>query len=79
MERYLVTFIGVLLASSIAAFLLYVPILPFAAVAVVLLGLILTFFLGFYLGTHETIPISHAKQKMVEMWKRLAAGISVTG
>jgi hypothetical protein len=70
MERYLVTSLGVLLVSSIAAFLLYVPLLPLAVVCVILLGLILTFFLGLYLGTQETIPIGHAKQKVIEMWRR---------
>jgi hypothetical protein len=70
MERYLVTSLGVLLASSISVFLLYVAILPLAVIGLVLLGLILTFSLGLYLGTQETIPIGHTKQKMIEMWRR---------
>ena len=70
MERCLVTCLCVLLASSIAAFLLYVAILPLAVVGLVLVGLILTFLLGLYLGTQETIPTGHAKQRMIEMWRR---------
>ena len=70
MERYVVSSLGVLLAGSIGAFLLYVPILPLAAVVLVLLGLILMFFLGLYLGVHETSPIGSVKQQMT-MWRRL--------
>jgi len=60
-ERYVLSFLGVLLAISIGAFFLYVPIVPLAAVAIVLLGLILMFFLGLYLGAHEMPEIGGAK------------------
>jgi hypothetical protein len=52
--RYLKTALGVLLGvlilGSLGAFLLYVPILPFAAVVIILLGLILMFVLGVQTG-----------------------------
>jgi len=46
MERYLTVFLGVLMLGSLGAFLLYVPVLPFAAVVIVLLSLVWMFILG---------------------------------
>jgi hypothetical protein len=52
--RYLSIFLGLLLGvlvfGSLGTFLLYVPILPFAAVVTVLIGLILMFILGVHTG-----------------------------
>jgi uncharacterized membrane protein YedE/YeeE len=52
--RYLSIFLGLLLGvlvfGSLGTFLLYVPILPFAAVVTVLIGLILMFILGVQTG-----------------------------
>jgi hypothetical protein len=66
-ERYLKIAIGVLLGflflGSLGAFLLYVPVLPFAAVAVVLLGLILMFTLGLQIG-RGTLRISRMRRAM---------------
>ncbi len=42
--------LGVLVLGTLGAFLLYVPILPFAAVITVLVGLILMFILGVQTG-----------------------------
>ena len=54
MARYLTpalgVILGVLILGSVGAFLLYVPILPFAAVVIILLGLILMFILGVQTG-----------------------------
>lgn len=50
MERYLTIFLGVLMLGSLGAFLLYVPVLPFAAVVIVLLSLVWMFFLGVHAG-----------------------------
>ena len=55
--RYLKTALGVLLGvlilGSLGAFLLYVPILPFAAAVTILLGLILMFVLGVQTGSRR--------------------------
>jgi uncharacterized membrane protein YedE/YeeE len=52
--RYLSIFLGILLGvlvfGSLGTFLLYVPILPFAAVVTVMVGLILMFILGVQTG-----------------------------
>jgi len=50
MERYLTIFLGVLMLGSLGAFLLYVPVLPFAAVVIVLLSLVWMFILGVQTG-----------------------------
>lgn len=53
-ERYLTIFLGALLGllilGSLGTFFLYVPILPFAATVVVMIGLILMFILGVQTG-----------------------------
>jgi hypothetical protein len=55
-ERYITialgVFLGVLILGSLGTFFMYVPILPFAAVVTVLLGLILMFVLGVQVGGH---------------------------
>ena len=52
--RYLSIFLGLLLGvlvfGSLGTFLLYVPILPFAAVVTVMVGMILMFILGVQTG-----------------------------
>jgi len=50
MTRFLLIFSGVLLASSIGAFFLFFPPLLIATVALVLIGLMLTFYLGVQVG-----------------------------
>ena len=49
-ERYLLITLAVILFGSIGAFFLYVPILPTIGVAVMLVGLVAMFWLGFELG-----------------------------
>lgn len=46
-QRYLVGFLSFLFAASVAAFLLYVPMLPAIAVAMILMGLGVMFALGY--------------------------------
>jgi hypothetical protein len=62
-ERYLLSSLGALFAASIGAFLLYVPILPLAAIVVVLLGMVLMFFLGLHLGSQEILRIDEPDRK----------------
>jgi uncharacterized membrane protein YedE/YeeE len=47
---FLGIFLGVLVFGSLGTFLLYVPILPFAAVVTVMVGFILMFILGVQTG-----------------------------
>jgi hypothetical protein len=62
-ERYLLSCLGALFAASIGAFLLYVPIMPLAAIVVVLLGMVLMFFLGLHLGGQEMLRTEEPDRK----------------
>jgi hypothetical protein len=52
--RYLVILLALLLAGSIGAFLLYVPILTIVAAATITIGLVAMFLLGLCAGLRET-------------------------
>jgi hypothetical protein len=67
-ERYLASFLGVLMLGSLGAFLLYVPILPLAVVVTLLLSLALMFVLGVQAGRRR-IRIS----RMKAAWRPQAA------
>ena len=54
MERYLLSFLGVLFSGSIGAFLLFVPSWAIIAVAVVLVGLAAMFLLGVHVGRESS-------------------------
>jgi len=56
-ERHLLILLAVLLLGSIAAFFLYVPILPVLEVSVILIGLASTFMLGWAAG-QETAGVT---------------------
>ena len=49
-ERYLFVAVAFLLLASLAALVFYVPLLPLAFAVAILLGLVLMFVFGFYLG-----------------------------
>ena len=51
MQIYLLSVLGLLLTGNIGAFLLQFKILPVAGVVVVVIGLLLMFALGFYVGS----------------------------
>jgi VIT1/CCC1 family predicted Fe2+/Mn2+ transporter len=55
-ERYLFISVALLLLASLAALLMYVPIMPLAFTFVIVLGLILMFAFGFYVGNKEETP-----------------------
>jgi hypothetical protein len=52
-ERYLFIAIAVLLLASLTALVFYVPVLPLAFAVTILLGLVLMFVFGFYLGVDQ--------------------------
>ena len=54
--RCLYAFVGLLLAGSIVAFLLYVPLWSILTVSVVFLGMVLTFLLGACVGSDRALP-----------------------
>jgi hypothetical protein len=60
MERYLFCSVGALLLASVGGFFLYVPIVTLFAGVVIILGLILMFSLGVYLGSKRTVRIKPA-------------------
>jgi len=49
-ERYLTGLVALLLLGAMAGFFLYIPIFPIIAVALILTGMVLMFFLGLYVG-----------------------------
>ena len=59
--------------GSLGAFLLYVPILPFAAVVTILLGLILMFILGVHTGGRRirVLRRKNASVSRVAEWSSL--------
>lgn len=61
MERFLFCSVGVLLLASVGAFFLYVPILTLIAGLAIMLGLILTFSLGLYLGSRRIVRAKPAR------------------
>jgi hypothetical protein len=56
MRRSILAFSGLLLLGSVAAFFLYVSLMSIMAVAVILMGLMLMFFLGVQ-STRQRIPV----------------------
>ncbi len=75
--RYLTTalgvILGVLILGSLGVFLLYVPLLPFAAVVTILLGLILMFILGVQTGGGRITVLrrKNASRSRVAEWSSL--------
>ena len=60
MERYLFCSVGALLLASVGGFFLYVPIVTLFAGVVIILGLILMFSLGVYLGSQSIVRVKPA-------------------
>jgi hypothetical protein len=50
MERYLLSSVGLMFLLALGAFLLFVPLLSIATVALIVLGLGLMFWIGFRIG-----------------------------
>jgi CHASE2 domain-containing sensor protein len=61
---YLLLFVAVLLVASIGAFLLYVPFLPVTIVAVILLGMVLTFLIGARVGGTQVLRLHLIEQRI---------------
>ena len=55
---------AVLLAGSIGAFLLYIPLLPIAMVVVILLGMALAFLIGARVGGDQVLRLHLVKQRI---------------
>jgi hypothetical protein len=55
-ERFLFISVGLLLLASLAAMLVYVPIVSLGFAIVIVLGLVLMFAFGFYVGHNEQSP-----------------------
>ena len=68
-EICLVAFGAVLLLGSIGAFFLYIPFLHIAAVVVILLGMVLAFLSGVWLGGTRILRLRRNKKR------RLRAGL----
>jgi uncharacterized membrane protein YedE/YeeE len=60
--------LGVLILGSLGTFFLYVPILPFAAVVTVLLGLILMFILGVQTGGRRIRVLRRKNNSRLPEW-----------
>ena len=60
MIRLFLAFSGVLLLGTLAAFLLFIPVLSIATVVCVLVGLTLMFALGVQVGTRQMVPAENA-------------------
>ena len=67
-ERYLLVFLAALLAGSIGAFFLYVPILPIIGVATTLIGLVAMFLLGFHAGHQQTALATQRYTGRTSFW-----------
>ena len=63
MERYILSSAGVLLLGTLAAFLLFVPMLSIFSVALIILVLGLMFCLGFQVGRRRWPRIKHELNK----------------
>ena len=59
MERYFLPSIGLLFLGTLGAFLLFVPLLSIASVALILMGLGLMFWIGFRIGRRSWPRIKH--------------------
>jgi hypothetical protein len=57
MERNLTGLIALILFGALAAFFLYVPIVPMIVIVLILTGLVLMFLLGFYVGTNVELRL----------------------
>ena len=62
-EICLVAFGAVLLLGSIGAFFLYIPFLSIAVVVVILLGMVLTFLSGLWLGGTRILRLRRNKKR----------------
>jgi uncharacterized membrane protein YedE/YeeE len=62
-EICLVAFGSVLLLGSIGAFFLYIPFLSIAAVVVILLGMVLAFLSGVWLGGTRILRLRRNKKR----------------
>jgi hypothetical protein len=49
-ERYLTGLVALLLLGAMTGFFMYIPIFPIIAIALILVGMVLMFFLGLYVG-----------------------------
>jgi uncharacterized membrane protein YraQ (UPF0718 family) len=60
MIRIFLAFSSVVLLGTLAAFLLFIPVLSIATVVCVLVGLTLMFALGVQVGTRQMVPAESA-------------------
>lgn len=63
----LLVFGAVLLAGSIGAFLFYVPFLPVTIIAVILLGMVLTFLIGARVGGTQVLRLHLIEQRIRQL------------
>jgi hypothetical protein len=77
-EIGMVAFGALLLLGSMGAFFLYIPFLPIAVVVALLLGMLLAFLLGVWMGSTRILRLRSAKRRVQRLRLRRDAGINHT-